>query len=75
MTLQTVIDAVRQLTPQEREELMAMLSDLSHEGDAGELTDAQKAELIRRRNANRANPSRLVPRETVSARMKERRKP
>lgn len=73
MTLQTAIDAINQLAPKDREELRTMLNDMADRGD--DLTDAQKAEFLRRRDANRADPSRLIPREAVSARLKERHKP
>ena len=71
MTLQAILNAVRELSPQDRESLKAMIDGLSSNSDH-DLTDAEKAELLRRRDANRSDPSRLIPRETVSARMNER---
>ena len=75
MTFTSALQVVRQLSPQERVQLIhVMLDELTDEEQEAplELTDADKAELDRRIAAVDANPDAGVPFEQVWARARAR---
>lgn len=73
MTKSSMIEEIRQMSPRDRIELMrALLDEMAQDAEVDDLSEAQKAELLRRRDAHRADPSQGIPWETVRAEMRER---
>lgn len=66
MTIQAIWDAVRQMSPKDRESLKAMIDGLSSEDECG-LTDAQKSELDSRMADDDAHPNEGVTFEEMVA--------
>lgn len=72
MTYSEALKLVKSLSKDEQLRLADAIWDDADPDLLPPLTEAQKAELIRRRDAHRADPTRGIPLEDVLAEMRER---